>query len=43
VAKPVLYRRTIITKGVPMKRIVWLSALVSFLCVLCAGFVSGST
>jgi hypothetical protein len=43
VAKTVLDRRTILTKGVLMSRIAWLSALIAFLCVLCVGFVSGST
>jgi hypothetical protein len=43
VAKTVLDRRAILTKGVPMSRIVWLSALITCFCVLFVGFVSGST
>ncbi len=42
-AKTVLYRRTTLTKGVPMRRIAWFLALITCCGVLCAGFVSGST
>jgi hypothetical protein len=43
VVRPVLYRRTILARGVLMRRIAWLSALIACLGVLCIGYVSGST
>jgi hypothetical protein len=42
-AKTVLGIRTILIRGVLMRRIAWLSALIACLGVLCIGYVSGST